>query len=195
MIDWAARRLAPWQHLLPEVSAASVVQLRNQMYPGQTLTAADAHYHTMPGGRPVTYLPIPPGAGGSFAGLFTVDLPASVRYGNQFDILVSRITTQQVVQPAHPIERSRLKRRVRSRRISACGAHIRNFLARVSVQPEGRFFPRRKLLAIQNGALTLRRQQPLVPGTGLRYISYLLRPNRWHGRPMAAKIPCISQRL
>ena len=46
---------------------------------------------------PVTYIPIPAGAGGSFAGLFTVDLPSTVRYGDEFDILVRRITTKQVV--------------------------------------------------------------------------------------------------
>ena len=51
---------------------------------------------------PVTYIPIPGGTGGSFAGLLTVDLPATVRYGDEFDVVVRRITTRQVVVPAPP---------------------------------------------------------------------------------------------
>ena len=50
----------------------------------------------MQSGQPVTYIPIPAGTGGSFAGLLTIDLSASVRYGDEFDIVVRRITTRQV---------------------------------------------------------------------------------------------------
>jgi len=176
MIDWGSTPAGTVASIYwPEVSAASVVQLANQMYPGQTLTAADAHTIQCQVAGPVTYLPIPPGAGGSFAGLFTVDLPASVRYGNQFDILVSRITTKQVVQPAQP-NRALAPQAARAvqedqrlwRYISG------NFLARVSVQPEGKILSTdENLLAILKWRLDLigasNRWYPVL----IRYISYL----------------------
>jgi hypothetical protein len=39
----------------------------------------------------VTYVPIPQGTGPGFAGLFTVDLPQTVKMGQEFDIVARRI--------------------------------------------------------------------------------------------------------
>ena len=43
----------------------------------------------------VTYIPIPTGAGQNFAGLLTVDLPPTIHKGQEFNIIVRRITTRQ----------------------------------------------------------------------------------------------------
>ena len=43
----------------------------------------------------MTYVPIPTGAGENFAGLLTVDLPPTVVKGQEFKIIVRRITTRQ----------------------------------------------------------------------------------------------------
>jgi hypothetical protein len=86
----------------PAVSATSVLQLAAALYPTQTLTAADANTIQWAVTSPVSYVPIPTGAGGSFGGLLTLDLPATVRYGEQFDVIVRRITTRQVVVPTPP---------------------------------------------------------------------------------------------
>jgi hypothetical protein len=43
----------------------------------------------------VTYVPIPPGEGENFAGLFTIDLPQTVVTGQQFVITVRRIATRK----------------------------------------------------------------------------------------------------
>jgi hypothetical protein len=90
MIDWGKTPLGSVANIYwPGVSATSVLQLAQQLYPAQTLSAADANTVQCQVVSPVTYIPIPPGTGGSFAGLLTVDLPATVRYGNEFDVVVA----------------------------------------------------------------------------------------------------------
>jgi hypothetical protein len=179
MIDWGRTPVGSVASIYwPEVSAASVVKLAQQLYPAQTLTVADAHTIQCAVGSPVTYIPIPPGAGGSFAGLMTIDLPASVRYGNEFDVLVRRITTRQVVKQRNPNDPSaQLTGRAGDvvvgdqllwRYVSG------SFLARVSVQRENTILPAdENLLAILKWRLTLigagNRWYPVL----LRYISYL----------------------
>jgi len=103
MIDWGKTPLGSVASIYwPAVSASSVLQLASQLYPEEKLTAADANTVQFQVVSPVTYIPIPPGAGASFAGLLTVDLPASVRSGNEFDVVVRRITTKQVTVPPPP---------------------------------------------------------------------------------------------
>ena len=43
----------------------------------------------------VTYIPIPSAKGVNFAGLLTVDLPATVKHGQEFNIIVRRVSTRQ----------------------------------------------------------------------------------------------------
>lgn len=176
MIDWGKTPLGSVVNIYwPGVSAASVLQLAQQLYPAQTLTAADANTIQCQVVSPVTYVPIPPGAGGSFAGLFTVELPSSVRYGNEFDILVRRITTKQLVLPAPPnnppppqLARAVIKDQLIWRYITG------SFLARIAVQQESTILPAdENLLAILKWRLGLidpsNRWFPVL----LRFISYL----------------------
>lgn len=47
------------------------------------------------------YVPIPFGTGDSFAGLLTVDLPPTVVKGQEFDIVVRRITVRTECDESH----------------------------------------------------------------------------------------------
>jgi hypothetical protein len=96
MIDW--RNTPPgttasiyW----PSVDSADVLALAARFYPSSTLAAVDGHTikcEVTPG---MTYVPVPSGAGESFAGLITLQLPAGIRVGNQFDVVIRRITSRR----------------------------------------------------------------------------------------------------
>ena len=179
MIEWGRTPVGSVVNIYwPEVSAASVVKLAQQLSPAQALTVADANTIQCTVGSPVTYIPIPRGAGGSFAGLMTIDLPPSIRVGNEFDVLVRRITTKQVVKQRNPNDRSgRLAGSVDD---VAVGDRLLwryvsgSFLARVAVRREITILPAdENLLAILKWRLTLigagNRWYPVL----LRYIGYL----------------------
>jgi hypothetical protein len=65
------------------------------LYGSHQLNAADANTIQCPVTNGVTYIPIPPGSGENFAGLFTVDLPTTVVKGQEFNIIVRRVTTRR----------------------------------------------------------------------------------------------------
>jgi hypothetical protein len=172
MIDWGDTPLGSVASIYwPGVSAASVIQLAQQLYPAQTLSAADANTVQCQVVSPVTYIPIPPGTGGSFAGLLTVDLPATVLYGNEFDVVVRRITTKQIIEstpPPSPQVAAAVREHLLWRYISG------SFLVRISVQEESKILPAdENLLAVLKWRLGLigpsNRWYPVL----LRYISYL----------------------
>ena len=87
----------------PAVNVESVLRLASRLYPGAGSLGRGRQHDPMRSAAPVTYIPIPAGPAGrrgdGFAGLLTVDLPATVRYGNSFDIRVRRVTTRQVATP------------------------------------------------------------------------------------------------
>lgn len=96
MIDWGEVPAGSVATLYwPAVSAADVLQLAAAFYPGHGLAALDPHTLQCQVAGRVSYIPIPAGTGGSFAGLFTLDLPASIHVGSEFDIDVRRISTKQ----------------------------------------------------------------------------------------------------
>lgn len=165
MIEWGTTPRGSKVNIYwPEVSAASVLQLAKQLYPTNTLAAADANTIQCEVISPVTYIPIPAGAGGSFAGLMTIEVPASVRAGNEFDVLVRRITTKQI-----QTKRRGNDDQLAWRYVSGC------FLARISVQRESKILPAdENLLAILKWRLGVigpkNRWYPVL----LRYIGYLI---------------------
>jgi hypothetical protein len=182
MIDWGKTPLGSTARIYwPQVSAASVLKLAAELYPAQTLTAADANTVQCQVVGPVTYMPIPAGAGASFAGLLTVDLPDTVRYGDQFDIVMRRITTKQVVVPTPPPPPPPPKIAVAV--VGAKAAEQKqlvwryvtgSFLVRIPVQEESTILPvDENLLAILKWRLGLinpgNRWYPVL----LRYIAYL----------------------
>jgi len=96
MIDWGKTPVGSIASIYwPQVSASQVLQLASKLYGGHQLTAADANTIQCPVTNGVTYIPIPPGSGESFAGLLTVDLPTTVVTGQEFNIVIRRITTRR----------------------------------------------------------------------------------------------------
>jgi hypothetical protein len=183
MIDWGKTPPGSVASIYwPGVSAASVLKLAAGLYPAQTLTASDANTIQCQVTSPVTYIPIPPGAGGSFAGLLTVDLPSTVRYGDEFDIVVRRITTKQVVvppPPPPPPPPPKIAAQAQAAKPAAANLLVwryitGSFLVRIPVQHESLILPGdENLLAILKWRLGL-----IGPGNRwylvlLRWISYL----------------------
>ena len=186
MIDWGKTPLGSTASIYwPAVSAASVLKLAAELYPAQTLTATDANTIQCQVVGPVTYIPIPVGAGGSFAGLLTVDLPNSVRYGDEFDVIVRRIATKQVAVPPPPpppppppkiaVRAAAAKAAVPAAASLLVWRYVTgSFLVRIPVQGESTILPiDENLLAILKWRLGLinsgNRWYPVL----LRYISYL----------------------
>jgi hypothetical protein len=79
----------------PQVNATDVLELASKLYATNSLSASDPNTLQCPVAGDVTYIPIPPGAGSSFAGLFTVDLPSHVVKGQEFTITVRRLSTKR----------------------------------------------------------------------------------------------------
>ncbi|MEI9996933.1 MAG: hypothetical protein WDM91_20230 [Rhizomicrobium sp.] len=194
MIDWGTTpRGSVAKIYWPELSAERVLDLAKRLYPTNTLSAADANTIQCEVVGPVTYIPIPFGAGGSFAGLMTIDLPASVREGNEFNVLVRRISTKQV--------RTREKRANDRLFLAASSIDTAErepmvwryvsgaFLAKISVERESRIVPAdENLLAILKWRLGLIGSGNRWYKVLLRYISYLSgRINGMGGN--ASKIP------
>jgi hypothetical protein len=105
MIDWGntpagAKASIFW----PQVRAADVLDVADRIYATHQLSAADANTIAVTVPKGFTFVPVLPGTGENFAGLFTIDLPLGVKSGQEFTISVRRITTRraQIEQPAPP---------------------------------------------------------------------------------------------
>jgi Listeria-Bacteroides repeat domain (List_Bact_rpt) len=83
----------------PGVAAAEVIDLVREWGGTAPITASDAHTLSIPVEGGVSYIPIPKGAGQNFAGLFTVEAPLGVKTGQEFEILVRRISTRTFTPP------------------------------------------------------------------------------------------------
>ena len=177
MIDWGKTPIGSVANLyLPAVNAASVLQLAAQFYAGHTLTAVDPNTIQCQVVSKVTYIPIPSGAGSSFAGLFTIDLPAGIHVGNEFDIVVRRITTKQTPQAPPPQRQKQAPAAAKAvvPKVLLWRYITGSFLVRIPVQKETMILPGdENLLAILKWRLG-----EIGPGNRwypvlLRYISYL----------------------
>ena len=98
MIDWGeapdgSRARIYW----PAVRSSDVLTLAARLYPNHLLSAADAHTIECKAGGGVAYVPIPAGGNQSLAGLLTVELPSGIEVGNQFEVVVRRITSRRPV--------------------------------------------------------------------------------------------------
>lgn len=97
MIDWGDVPIGNVASIYwPQAKAIDVVRLASLLYSADHLQVADAHTVRCRVTSRLTFVPIPFGAGGNFAGLFTIDLPLGIRYGREFQIVVRRISTRQV---------------------------------------------------------------------------------------------------
>lgn len=94
MIDWLnvpTDQLA--QIYLPAVSADEVLARASRLYPTHRLSRVDAAtIGCLTGG--VTYIPLPEGSGdgANFAGLMQISLPAGIRRGQLYQVVVRQLT-------------------------------------------------------------------------------------------------------
>jgi len=103
MIDWGNMPVGCLASIYwPGANAADVVTTASRLYGSQVLSAADNHTIQCKTSRGVTYIPIPIGTGESLASLLTIDLPATVIKGQEFNIVLRRIGTRQIRIVAPP---------------------------------------------------------------------------------------------
>jgi hypothetical protein len=94
MIDWGGVPVNSIANIYwPQVNAADVISLANSRYGTHFLSALDNHTIQCKVNKGISYIPVPAGSGQNFAGLFSVDLPPTVVAGQQFNILVRKIST------------------------------------------------------------------------------------------------------
>jgi hypothetical protein len=97
MIDWGTIPAGSVASIYwPQVNASDVIALATQLYSTHTLSSADANTIQCKITGGVTYVPIPTGSNVNFAGLFTVDLPMTINSGQEFNVVVRRISTRQI---------------------------------------------------------------------------------------------------
>ncbi|MGI0072936.1 MAG: hypothetical protein ACREA3_03880 [Nitrosotalea sp.] len=95
MIDWGKTPIGSIAHIYwPQVNAAQVLDLATKIYGAHLLSASDGNTIDCAVTKGVTYVPIPPGTGQNFASLITVDLPPAVKTGQEFNIIVRRVSTR-----------------------------------------------------------------------------------------------------
>lgn len=103
MIDWGHVPQGSLASIYwPAVSAADVIALAQTWGSAIGLGSSDAHTLTLKVEGGITYVPIPKGAGDNFAGLFTVEIPPGVTAGQEFEVLVRRISTRHGKTPPPP---------------------------------------------------------------------------------------------
>ena len=84
----------------PGVSADEVIALADWMYGVHPLRATDPHTIELKTVKGVTFVPIPVGTAAVYAGLFNIDLPLTVRTGQEFNVVVRRVNKR--LRPAAP---------------------------------------------------------------------------------------------
>ncbi len=106
MIDWGQTPVGTIAHIYwPQINAAKVLNLANRLYGAHLLAASDGNTIDCQVTHGVSYVPIPPGNVENIAGLLTVDLPQTVSVGQEFNIVVRRISTRRVKQEPVPATR------------------------------------------------------------------------------------------
>jgi hypothetical protein len=104
MIDWGETPVGSVAHIYwPQINASNVLALANRIYGTHLLSASDANTIDCTVQRGVTYVPIPAGTAQNIAGLLTIDLPTTVTVGQEFNILVRRVTTRRMEDVQIPV--------------------------------------------------------------------------------------------
>jgi hypothetical protein len=97
MIDWGTTPKGTVAQIYwPQAAAADIVRTASALYGSHQLTVADPETIRCEVDAGTTYVPIPVGTPDNLAGLLTVDLPSTVVYGQEFNIVVRRVSTRQV---------------------------------------------------------------------------------------------------
>jgi hypothetical protein len=97
---------------LPGTTAAAILAWAGKLYTTHNLTAVDPYTIRLNAGG-TTYMPIPHGTKVNLAGLISVQLPAGVKKGEKYEVVVRQITsedyTEEVIQIATRAARGRAK--------------------------------------------------------------------------------------
>jgi hypothetical protein len=102
MIDWGNTPLgSKLQIYWPQASSSDVIRLAMLLYATEAPRAVDLNTVECAVNSRVTFVPIPFGVGGNLAGLFTIELPPGIMPGQEFHVVVRRISTRQT--PAAPV--------------------------------------------------------------------------------------------
>ncbi len=124
MIDWGnVPRGSVCSIFWPGVSAAEVISLARAWGGASGLSMSDTNTLTLTVESGVSYLPIPTGAGQNFAGLLSLELPVGIRTGQEFEVLVRRVSTKfgrkVAPPPASPALNAAPQRTQRARKKAA----------------------------------------------------------------------------
>ena len=92
MIDWGnTPQESSATIYLPQINSAEILEKAEDMYCKKRLEAVDEHTIKCHAGG-ITYIPIPRGIDITFPGLLSIDLPANVKYGQVFKVIVRQVT-------------------------------------------------------------------------------------------------------
>ena len=104
MIQWGATPPGTVASLyLPGVSAAEIIQLADRLFTRNRWKAADAYTVETTVTGAVSYLPVSSGSPADLAGLLTLDLPANVRAGQTFRVVLHQIIDSPAPRPRPPV--------------------------------------------------------------------------------------------
>jgi hypothetical protein len=108
MIDWGATPPGTVGSLyLPGVSAAEIMDLADRLYTRNRWKPVDAYtVQTTVTGR-VSYVPVPSGSLNDLAGLLTLDIPATVRAGQIFRVVLHQVVDSPAARPRPAINVTR----------------------------------------------------------------------------------------
>jgi hypothetical protein len=105
MIDWGNTPPGSTATIYwPQVLASDVIALASQSYSSHLLAVVDDHTLRCIVTKGVTYIPIPTANNLNFAGLLTIDLPTTITKGQEFNLVVRRVSTRQAPPPRPPIQ-------------------------------------------------------------------------------------------
>jgi hypothetical protein len=97
MIDFGQTPKGSVVHIYwPQISSLKVIELANRLYGTHLLSASDSNTIDCTVSNGVIYIPIPPGTTENIAGLLTLDLPITVTVGQEFNIIVRRVSTRGI---------------------------------------------------------------------------------------------------
>jgi len=174
MIEWGNTPVGSTASIYwPQANAMDVVRLAMRVHSTDQLTAVDEHTVRCTVNSAVTYVPIPFGTGPKFAGLFTVDLPLGVRAGQQFNIVVRRISSRRPQDSVVQGERSPAVA-VREKTTRDWRYVVGTFQIMIPVSTENELlWSEENTLAIMKWRLTQMPTSSRWYAVLLRYISYL----------------------
>lgn len=103
MVDWGETPVESQAKIYwPQVDAAQVTELADKLYGEHPLKVVEPNTIGCEVDGGVTYVPIPPGVDKNFAGLLTVDLPNTVRIGQELRVTVRRVSSRRPTKTAPP---------------------------------------------------------------------------------------------